>query len=68
MIAIEAGQQGPLERVHDGPLVRLGNVGLLERQHPRRVPLGVLAGVDQRFGLVGVAAQQFGPVAVSVAA
>jgi len=64
LIGIEAGHQGPLEAVHDLPLLGLGDVCLLKRQHAGGIPLGVVAGVDQRLGLVRVAAQHLGTFAV----
>jgi hypothetical protein len=68
LIPVEARQQGPLEAAHDLALLGLGDVRLLERQHAGRVPLGVVAGVDQRLGLVRVATQQFGTLAASIPA
>lgn len=68
MIGIEAGHQGTLEAVHDLPLLGLGDVRLLKRQHAGGIPLGVVAGVDQRLGLVRVAAQQLSTVAIPIPA
>lgn len=68
LVGIEPRHQRALEVLHDGPLVGLRDAFLGEGQHPTGVPLGVVTGIDQRLGLVRLAAQHFGIVAVSIPA
>ena len=65
---LKAGQEGPLEAVHEGPLLIGRKIGLRERQHAAGVLLGVPAGVDQCGHLVRVAAQQGSALPLAVPA
>jgi len=66
LVAIEARHQGALEVIHDLPLTGLRDARFGKAQHAGGVPLGVLTGIDQRLGLVGVAAQHLSALAVPI--
>lgn len=68
LVGIEAGHQGALKIVHDGPLALVGHGLLGKAQNATGVPLGIPAGVDQLARLLRVAAQHRRPLPVAVAA
>lgn len=68
LVGIEAGHQGALKIVHNGPLALVGHGLLGKAQNTAGVPLGVPAGVDQLPRLLRVAAQHRSPLTVAVAA
>jgi hypothetical protein len=68
LVGVEPRHQRALEVIHDGPLIGLCDALLGEGQHPTGVPLGIVAGIDQRLGLIRIAAQHLGALAVPIPA